>query len=323
MSKSETHSSQASPTIDKHLYNPTFEWRFLHPRHWLTWIGLFFAVFLAFIPHRLRDRLAAKLSRLALKREGGPMKKARLNLLNCFPEKTDQERQQLIEDCLATAGQFMFGYPELLLRSRKHNQSRGIVHGGENLFPLLDRGENVIALVPHFWAIDYAAVMIAAQGYQVSSIIKEQREPITNWLIHRQRMQYGGKIYERSAGIKPFLKSVKDGYLGYYLPDEDHGAQNSVFVPFFATQKATLKGFGKVAKLSRATVVPMLPAYNAELGKYELHILPAIENLPSGDEETDARAMNKAVEDLVNIDPKQYMWILNLLRTRPDGSRLY
>lgn len=107
------------------------------------------------------------------------------------------------------------------------------------------------------------------------------------------------------------------------MPDEDHGPQNSVFVPFFATQKATLKGFGKLARLSKAKVVPMLPSYNAETGQFEIITLPAIADFPSGDEETDARAMNIAIEQLVTERPEQYMWVLNLLRSRPDGSRLY
>ncbi|MFL7027537.1 hypothetical protein BCS58_25155 [Enterovibrio norvegicus] len=28
--------------------------------------------------------------------------------------------------------------------------------------------------------------------------------------MHRQRVQYGGRVYDRSGGIKPFIKSVRD-----------------------------------------------------------------------------------------------------------------
>ncbi len=56
--------------------------------------------------------------------------------------------------------------------------------------------------------------------------------------MHRQRVQYGGRVYERSGGIKPFIKSIREGYLGYYLPDEAFGPEHSVFVDFFATQKS-------------------------------------------------------------------------------------
>ena len=39
--------------------------------------------------------------------------------------------------------------------------------------------------------------------------------------------------------------------MGYYLPDEDFGAEQSVFVDFFATYKATLPGLNKMAKLAK------------------------------------------------------------------------
>lgn len=316
-------STNEKNSIDKHLHNPTFEWSFLHPKHWGTWLGIFFAALFAFMPYRWRDSLARKLSVFAVKKNGRVVRRARVNLEYCFPEKSDQERQEILEETFVKAAQYLLGYSEFLVRSTKHNQSRGVMIGEENILPLLDAGENVIILAPHAWAVDYPAVMLAAKGYKVATIMKPQRNPIGDWLMQVQRMQYGGRIFAREAGVKPFVRSIKDGYLGYWLPDEDFGPVNSVFVPFFATEKATLKGFGKMARLSKAKVVPILPAYNDKTGKYEVHILPALEDFPTGDEETDARAMNQAIEDLVRPRPEQYMWNLSLLKTRRDGVGIY
>ncbi len=310
-------------TQDKYLHNPTFEWRFFLPQHWLIWIGLFFAALMAFVPFRWRDKLAVRVANVLVMKDGNSLRRARLNLKHFFPEKSLEEREYIVKRCFETALQFYFGYADLLVRSKKYNQSKGSMIGGEYLLPLLDRGEKVIALVPHCWAIDYAAVMIASKGYQVSTMMKPHKLKIIDWLIHKQRMQYGGKIYPRKVGIKPFLKSVKEGYLGYYLPDEDLGTQHSVFVPFFGAQKATVKGLGKFAKLAKAVVIPVLPTYNAKNGRYELFILPALDNFPTGDDMQDAFVMNQAMEALIAQHPEQYMWILNLLRSRPDGSKLY
>ncbi|NOI22385.1 lauroyl-Kdo(2)-lipid IV(A) myristoyltransferase [Vibrio mediterranei] len=309
--------------VDKNLYNPTFQWAFLHPKHWGTWLGILFAILLAFVPAKPRDKFARYISGIIVGKNGRVVRRTRLNLQKCFPEKSEQEIQHIVEETFAKAGQYLLGYSEFLIRSTKHNQQRGVMIGEENLMPLLDAGENVIILAPHAWAVDYPAVMLAAQGYKVATIMKPQNNPIGDWLMHVQRMQYGGRIFARSAGVKPFVRSIKDGYIGYWLPDEDHGPQNSVFVPFFATEKATLKGFGKMSRLSRAKVVPVLPAYNDKTSKYEVHILPAIDNFPTGDEEQDARAMNKAIEDLLRDKPEQYMWNLYLLETQRDGVRIY
>ncbi|MGL5334819.1 MAG: lauroyl-Kdo(2)-lipid IV(A) myristoyltransferase, partial [Enterovibrio sp.] len=37
----------------------------------------------------------------------------------------------------------------------------------------------------------------------------------------------------------------------------------------------------------------------------------------------DARMMNERIEQFLAEDPAQYMWIVNLLRSRPDGTQLY
>lgn len=308
---------------DKYIHNPTFQWSFLHPKHWGTWIGIFFAAIFAFMPVKWRDNMARKLSIFVIRKNGRVVRRARVNLKFCFPEKSDDERQHILEEAFVKAAQYLLGYSEFLVRSTKHNQSRGVMIGEENIIPLLDANEKVIILAPHAWAVDYPGVMLAARGYKLTTIMKPQRNPIADWLMQVQRMQYGGRIFAREAGVKPFVRSIKDGYVGYWLPDEDFGEAVSVFVPFFATEKATLKGFGKMARLSKAKVVPILPAYNDKTGKYEVHILPALENFPTGDEEQDARAMNKAIEDLVTPHPEQYMWNLSLLKTQRDGREIY
>lgn len=140
-----------------------------------TWIGIAFAALLAFIPWRLRDRLAKPLVPLIIKKNGRVVRRARVNLAYCFPEKSEQEREQILHDTFVKASQFMLGYSELLVRSTRYNNARGELIGEENLLPLLDSGERVILLVPHSWAIDYAAVMLAARGYKVANIMKPQR----------------------------------------------------------------------------------------------------------------------------------------------------
>ena len=109
--------------------------------------------------------------------------------------------------------------------------------------------------------------------------------------------------------------------MGYFLPDEDFGEALSVYADFFATEKATLPGLNKMAKVAKAEVIPMFATYNAEKGKYVMEILPPIHF--DGTEQQSARAMNEVVEYFVEKDPKQYVWILRLLKTRRDGEDIY
>ena len=239
----------------------------------------------------------------------------------CFPHWTEQQREQIIDKMFAVVAQVMFGIGEIAIRSKKHLQKRSEFIGLEHIEQAKAEGKNIILMVPHGWAIDASGIILHTQGMPMTSMYNPHRNPLVDWLWTITRQRFGGKMHARQNGIKPFLNHVRKGEMGYYLPDEDFGAEQSVFVDFFGTYKATLPGLNKMAKLSKAVVIPMFPRYNAEAGKYEMEIHPAM-NL-SDDPEQSARAMNEEIESFVTPAPEQYVWILQLLRTRKDGEDLY
>ncbi|OEF48238.1 lipid A biosynthesis (KDO)2-(lauroyl)-lipid IVA acyltransferase [Enterovibrio norvegicus] len=304
-------------------YLPTFEWAFLHPRYWGTWLGMLLVAVLAFVPFRLRDKFAEFLAKRLVKMNNRAKKRAVVNLRECFPEKTEEERFAILEQSYINAGCVMLGFATIMMRSKRYLEKRTLFRNEEILTELVEKGQKVILLVPHSWAIDYPAVQLASRGLPVAAMVKKQKNRVVDWLMNVQRLKYGGRTHERADGVKPFIKSVREGFLGYYLPDEDHGPEYSVFVPLFGTQKATLSGLGKLAKLSRAKIVPLMPVYNRETGNFEVIVQPPLAPFPTGSEEADARMMNERIEQFLESDPGQYMWIMNLLRSRPDGSQLY
>lgn len=314
--------SESRNDYDPKAYNPEFKAEYLAPKHWGTWIALLLGAPITLLPNRARAAIARFVAKKMAKKHRGPVQKARINLSLCFPEKSEAEREQILENCLVTAGTFLLGFPAISLRSKKWLERHSKIIGLEHLQKLHEKKQSAILLVPHSWAIDIPAILLASRGLPVSAMANSQKNPLTDWLMHKQRVQYGGRVYDRSGGIKPFIKSVKDGYLGYYLPDQDHGPEQSVFVDFFATEKATLPGLGKLAKVSRAKIVPTFASYNVETGQYEIEIKPPMADF-SGDELEDARAMNVVVEEFVTPKPEQYMWILKLLKTRRDGNDPY
>ncbi|ELR67290.1 Lipid A biosynthesis (KDO) 2-(lauroyl)-lipid IVA acyltransferase [Photobacterium marinum] len=302
-------------------YDPVFTTSFLHPRHWLTWLGIPFAILLALLPHQLRAAMSRRLARFFVQKNNRAKQRAMMNLQMCYPERSEEEQLKMLEDSFATAGAILLGFAQPFIKGRRYVLNSHKVEGEHFLHELREQNKNIIMLVPHTWAIDFSALYFAAKGMPMVAMVRPQRNPIAEWLMNRQRRLFGGRIYQRNQGIKPYLKSIKDGYLAYYLPDEDHGVSQSVFAPFFGHEKATLKGVGKLAKLSNSAVVPVFPGFNIDTGKFELKIQAPLENFPSGDERTDAIRMNKVLEDMIRSNPEQYMWIMNIFRTRTDGTR--
>ena len=309
--------------FDEKAYNPIFKWSFLAPKYWRTWLMVIMVSPIALLPHLFRYTISDKIAKILVKKKKGNIFNAWVNLKVCFPNKSEQELEDLLHKTILTAGVFALGFVRLSLRSRKWLNSKCDIRGMENIEKALNSNQKVILLVPHTWAIDIPAILFASMGQPVSAMAKKQNNEVMDWLMHRQRVQYGGRVYERSGGVKPFIKSVRDGYLGYYLPDQDHGPEHSIFVEFFGNQKATLPGLGKLSKVSKAKIVPVFSIYDAETDRYIVDIHPAFEPYPNETEYQDARMMNAFIEEAASKNPEQYMWILKFFKTQPDGITAY
>lgn len=302
-------------------YQPHFRWSYLLPKYWGIWLGVLGLIILALLPFRWRDKLGEKIGRLLGKKAKKQSHRANINLQYCFPQWCESERQQVIEAMFITLTQVMLSVGELVLRSKTYLQQRTEFVGLEHLQQARSAGKNVILLVPHGWSIDTSGIMLQMQNLPITYMFNPHKNPLVDWLWTQVRLRFGGSLHARQNGIKPFLQDIKRGNIGYYLPDEDYGAELSVFVDFFATYKATLPGINKMAKLAKAEVLPMFPRYNAKQGKYQVEILPAMQL--SDDPKQSARAMNAVIEYFVTPTPEQYVWILRLLKTRQDGQDIY
>ncbi|NGN99189.1 lipid A biosynthesis (KDO)2-(lauroyl)-lipid IVA acyltransferase [Grimontia sp. S25] len=301
--------------IDQQTYNPTFSWRYLTPKYWGTWIVVFLGALFSLLPPVIHKFMALGLSRAVSLSKSGSVHRTRVNLSLCFPEKSQSEREFILRKQFCIAISYLLRFPLISLRSKKWLNNRVTIHGLNHLEN--SSQNNTILLVPHTWSIDVPAIYLASHGLPVAAFAKKQKNSLLDWLMHRQRVQYGGAVCERNQGIKPFIKAVRSGYLGYYLPDEDLGEKHSVFVDFFGTTKATMSGLYKLAKVSQAKIVPLYATFNIDSGNYEMELFEPI--ILTGDESDDARLLNIFIEQQVLKNPEQYMWILPLLKTRSDN----
>lgn len=306
-------------------YTHKFLWQFLLPKYWSIWLGVLVLLILAFVPYLLRDKLAVFVGKVAcryLKKKGNKQfRRSDINLRYCFPDWNEDKRLKTIEEMFITVAQTMLGIGEIAVRSVKHLQKRSEFIGLEHIYQAKAEGKNIILLVPHTWAIDASGIILHTHGMPMVSMYNPHRNALVDWLWNATRERFGGRMHTRQNGIKPFLADVKKGNMGYFLPDEDFGEELSVYVDFFATEKATLPGLNKMVRVANAVVIPMFATYQAKKGVYQMEILPPLEF--SGTPEQSAREMNKVIEYFVTKSPEQYVWILRLLKTRRDGQDIY
>ncbi|EIV3288885.1 lauroyl-Kdo(2)-lipid IV(A) myristoyltransferase [Escherichia coli] len=305
----------------KSEFIPEFKKNYLSPVYWSTWFLLGMIAGISMFPPSFRDPVLAKIGRWAGRLSKKARRRATINLSLCFPEKSDTEREIIVDKMFATALQSMVMMAELAIRGPEKFQKRVFWKGLEILEEIRHNNRNVIFLVPHGWSVDIPAMLLAAQGKKMAAMFHQQRNPVIDYVWNSVRRKFGGRLHAREDGIKPFIQSVRQGYWGYYLPDQDHGPEYSEFADFFATYKATLPIIGRLMNISQAMIIPLFPVYDEKKHLLTIEIRPPMDAcIASADNKTIARQMNKTVEILVGPHPEQYVWVLKLLKTRKSNE---
>jgi lipid A biosynthesis (KDO)2-(lauroyl)-lipid IVA acyltransferase len=300
-------------------YPGPFNSQWLGPRFWPVWLGVGLFRLISLLPGSLRRALGRWLGDLVWRRQ--PKRRAIIhtNLCWCFPEATEQQREQMERDYFRAMSQTLLDYGLLWWSSRHRLDQILTLEGEEHLQNVLNNGGKVILLTSHNVALDFGAAALT-RFYPSVGLIKPARNPLIDWLMARGRTRFKGALFLRDKGMRPIVKGIKNGHAFYYLPDEDLGPEHSIFVPFFGVQTATLTALSKLSRMTGATVLPFATVYNAQTGHYNARIMPPLENFPSEDESVDAARMNLELEKMIAMAPTQYMWSMRIFQSRPDGS---
>lgn len=126
-----------------------------------------------------------------------------------------------------------------------------------------------------------------------------QGNSVFDYVWNTVRRRFGGRLYARNDGIKLFIQSVRQGYWGYYLFDQDYGLEYSEFVDFFVIYKATLFAIGRLMKVCRARVVSLFSIYDGKTYRLTIQVRLSMDDLLEADDYTIARRMNEEVEIFV------------------------
>jgi lauroyl/myristoyl acyltransferase len=292
---------------------------FFAPRYWSTWAGLSLWWVLSWLPLALTRLVGSLLGLLMFATNAKRRHIARVNLRLCFPELSAPEREHLLRRHFIVFGQSFSDIGHLAWNPRWRLRRMVRFRGLEHYRTLLARGRRVILLAPHLAGINVSGALLGRE-HPTFCIIKRLRNPVLDWLVNRARLRFGGGTLTRDQGLRPALRALQQGYTFHYSPDEDLGAQHSVFVPFFGVPAATLPTLGRIAASADAAVIPCFVRLLTWGRGYEVVLHPPLEHFPTGDEVADSARMNQAFELGIRSMPEQYYWTFKLFKTRPGNA---
>lgn len=247
----------------------------------------------------------------------------RTNLRLCFPAMAEREREALAREHVKLVTR-SFLERSLAWWASAERIRRLVRIEGLARFKALAAERPTILLVPHFVGLDMCATRLALEINAVSIYASQKNEVVNRLLLHG-RSRFGDQLLlSRQEGVRATVKAMRAGRPFYYLPDQDYGARDAIFAPFFGVPAATITGLARLARLGDAAVVPCIARMGPRGEGYVLEIGEPWAGFPTGDIEADTRRMNAAIEQVVLTMPAQYYWVHKRFKTRPPGEpRIY
>ena len=241
------------------------------------------------------------------------------NLGLCFPELGVDERRRLARRHFVAFARAFLDRTLLWWRARARLERLIRVRGREHLAS--PDGRPTIVLAPHFVGLDAGGTMMTMLTPLVS-VYSTQTNPVFNAVLLRGRMRFNAPVLlSRQEGMRKALRAMQEGYPFYYLPDQDFGPRDALFVPFFGVNAATITGVSRLARLTGAHVVPCITRMLSD--GYEVELQPAWKNYPGESIAADTQRMSAFIEAQVRLMPEQYFWLHRRFKTRPPGEESF
>lgn len=295
-----------------------FQRAFLHPKFWLTWLGLGLWRLTALLPYPLMLWLGKGLGLIMLRLGGRRATIARRNLALCFPEMNDGQREALLRENFIHYGIAFFEIAIAWWWSNRRFAKLVQIEGLEHLTNL--NGQGALLTAVHFTSLEIGAAAINMR-FSIDGVYRPHNNPVYDYVQKkgRQKRDDKGRAFPRED-VRGIVKALRAGRVIWYAPDQDYGVRFSVFAPFFGIQAATVTATAKLTASGKARVVPLSQQRLPGSQGYRVTVHPPLEAFPSGDEEGDATTVNQLVETLVREQPQAYMWVHRRFKHRPPGE---
>ncbi|OVZ76780.1 lipid A biosynthesis lauroyl acyltransferase [Yersinia intermedia] len=298
---------------------PSFERSLLHPRYWLTWLGLGILYLLVLLPYPVIYVMGTNLGRFSMRFLKRRKRITQRNLELCFPDMPQAERDELLVKNFESVGMGLFETGMAWFWPNWRIERWCSVSGLEHIQQAREEGKGVLLIGLHFLTLELGARIFGIYNPGIG-VYRPHDNKAMDWMQTWGRMRSNKAMLDRKD-LKGMIRSLKQGEIIWYAPDHDYGPRSSVFVPLFAVdQAATTTGTYLLVRMGKPAIIPFTPRRLPNGKGYQLLLQPAVENFPLDNEVAAAAFMNKVVEKEIVQATDQYMWLHRRFKTRPEGA---
>ena len=254
---------------------------------------------------------------------------ARANLALAFPERSGDERSDLLDRMWRNAGR-MVADMALLDRWSRVDPARirelvtlDPLEGIQEMFARA-RERGSLALTAHFGSFELLHAGCAAHGFPISLVHRTLPNPLIDRWLTDLRERCGTRVLRRGAAARQILEELRSRHVVAIPFDQRAQGQGRIVIPFFSVPAPTPSGLARIAMSSRAPVFPGVLVREGDTHRHRAIFPPEVPVARTGDRDADvvenSLRFNAVLESLIRAHPDHWIWMYR--RWPPPSSPL-
>jgi KDO2-lipid IV(A) lauroyltransferase len=259
-------------------------------------------------------------TKLSLHKTSSVYKLTMCNIKICFPDLSDAEKALLAKESFIET--FVSGYETLQSWARPIHISGKKIFRIENNYLISQnankKGLAIIAI--HNRSVDMLLKWINSKT-NTTTLYKKVKIKYLDKFVRKQREENNNEVYETNInGVRKIFKAFIDNKVVCLAADQVPKRGMGEYIKFFNTDAyTTTLAASMVYKTKKPAVFICINSFeNNRLG---ITIKPSNENIYNDSEYK--LSVNKSIEDLIKINPKDYSWEYKRFRRPPSGIDPY
>ncbi len=251
--------------------------------------------------------------------------RALANLRRSFPEMSERHREYLAlrshQDLIMLGVEVLF--TTRLIHLNTWAKYIELENFREVVRLLLDKNRGLIMLTGHYGNWEILGYLLATLGFNTTSIARPLDNPYVNEWLLGVRERKGQRIIAKSGATSEVIEVLTNKGAVGFIADQNAGSKG-VFVDFFGRKASTYKS---IALLAMQYEVPVVIGYARRHGA-KFHFTVGVQDIIYPEDWRDqpdplryvTQRYTKALEDVIRVEPGQYLWIHRRWKTRPKGE---
>ena len=291
--------------------------RFVSPRYWPAWLGLGLLRVICWLPHGVLLAIGRFVGRLAFRFAAERRAIVKRNLRLCFPDMPAAERELLARRHFEALGISLLEMGLGRWASDEHLAGLTTIEGVDHVLDAVNAGHGVILLSAHFTTLELSGRVLRLHIPPFDAVYRKNRSAFITEVLRTGRERSAATTIEK-RDIKAMVKSLRQGRVVWYAPDQSYNRKGAEVIPFFGVPSMHTTATSTLARLGKAVTIPYFPQRLPD-GRYKLRILAPLVGFPSDDLVADTLQYIRVLEEHVARCPEQYFWLHRKFKGLPES----